>query len=214
MRLTVPPFRGIVVWLQAPRIHGTVKLIVGLGNPGPQYAGTRHNTGFDVLDGLARRWNIRLACEKFHGWFGDGELCQERVVLLKPTTYMNRSGRAVLAAGRFYKLALEQLLVISDDAALPVGRLRMRAGGSAGGHNGLQDIIDRLGGDAWCRLRIGIGEPIGMAARYVLDRFDAQEEEIMQRVRQRAADAVECWIKHGADLTMTRFNGDFPSAQA
>ena len=188
-----------------------MKLIVGLGNPGPHYTGTRHNTGFDVVDVLAGRWNIRMATEKFHAWFGDGDVRGERVVLLKPTTYMNRSGLAVLAAGRFYKIDLEQLLVISDDSALPVGRLRMRARGSAGGHNGLQDIIDRLGDDAWCRLRIGIGEPIGMSARYVLNRFGEEEKVTMQRATQRAADAVECWIEEGADLTMTRFNGDVPT---
>ncbi len=187
-----------------------MKLIVGLGNPGPQYSGTRHNTGFDVVDVLASRWGIRLATEKFHGWFGGGERDGQRVVLLKPTTFMNRSGRAVLAAGRFYKLDPECLLVISDDVALPVGRLRMRTGGSAGGHNGLQDIIDRLSDDAWCRLRIGIGEPIGQATRYVLGRFGGEEEIIMQRARQYAADAVECWIENGPDLTMTRFNGDPP----
>jgi PTH1 family peptidyl-tRNA hydrolase len=123
---------------------------------------------------------------------------------------MNRSGRAVLAAGRFYKLELDQLLVISDDVALPVGRLRMRAGGSAGGHNGLQDIIDRLGDDAWCRLRIGIGEAVGIPSHYVLSRFDAEEERIMEQARQRGADAVECWIENGPELTMTRFNADPP----
>lgn len=188
-----------------------MKLIVGLGNPGPTHAGTRHNAGFDVVQVLASRWRISLATEKFHGWFGNGDICGERVVLLQPTTYMNRSGRAVLAAGRFYKLELGHLLVISDDVALPVGRLRMRAFGSAGGHKGLQDIIDRVGDDQWCRLRIGIGQPIGEPSRYVLGRFDAEEESVMQRARQRAADAVECWVEHGAELTMTRFNAD-PSA--
>ena len=189
-----------------------MKLIVGLGNPGPTHAGTRHNTGFDVVDVLASRWRIPLAAEKFHGWFGSGDICGERVVLLKPTTYMNRSGRSVAAAGRFYKLELGQLLVISDDVALPVGRLRMRAGGSAGGHKGLQDIIDRVGDDQWCRLRIGIGGPIGEPARYVLGRFDAEEESVMLPARQRAADAAECWVEHGAELTMTRFNAD-PSVE-
>ncbi len=187
-----------------------MKLIVGLGNPGPQYAGTRHNTGFDVVDVLASRWGIGLAAEKFHGLFGAGQCAGDRVVLLKPTTFMNRSGRAVLAAGKFYKLDLECLLVISDDVTLPAGRLRMRADGSAGGHNGLQDIIDRLSDDVWCRLRIGIGEPLGQATRYVLGRFGGEEEIIMQPARQRAADAVECWIENGPDLTMTRFNGDPP----
>jgi len=187
-----------------------VKLIVGLGNPAPEYAGTRHNVGFDVVDVLASRWSVGLRAEKFHGWFGTGEIRGERVVLLRPTTFMNRSGRAVVAAGRFYKLELDELLVISDDLALPLGWLRMRPAGSAGGHKGLQDIIDRLRTDAWCRLRIGIGGPIGVPTDYVLSRFEPEEEAVVQQVRQRAADAVECWIENGADLTMTRFNGEVP----
>ena len=124
-----------------------MKLIVGLGNPGAKYAGTRHNAGFEVVDTLASRWQISLASEKFNAWFGKGVIHGEPVGLLKPTTFMNRSGRAVVAAGRFYKLGLEDLLVVSDDLALAVGRLRIRAGGSAGSHKGLQDVIDRMGTD-------------------------------------------------------------------
>ena len=183
-----------------------MKLIVGLGNPGAKYAGTRHNVGFDVVDVLASRWSIRLGSEKFHAWFGKGEIRGQQVVLLKPTTFVNRSGRAIASAGRFYKLEFEDLLVVSDDLALPVGRLRMRPKGSAGSHKGLQDVIDRIGSDEWCRLRLGIGEPVGDASVYVLSRFDEADEEVMRAARQRAADAVECWIEHGVDLTMTRFN--------
>ena len=189
-----------------------VKLIVGLGNPGPEYEGTRHNVGFDAVDVLAARWRINLTVEKFHGWFAQVECKGQWIVLLKPTTFMNRSGQAVLAAGRFYKLGLDDLLVISDDLALPVGRLRMRVGGSAGSHKGLENIIERLGSDAWCRLRIGIGEAFGDPSAYVLGRFDDAEQEVMQRARERAADAVECWIEQGPDLTMTRFNADPPPA--
>ena len=185
-----------------------MKLIVGLGNAGPQYAGTRHNVGFDVVDLLAARGGIDLTTEKFHGWFGTGQLARQRVALLKPTTLMNRSGRAVLAAGQFYKLELPDLLVVVDDVALPHGKLRMRPRGSSGGHNGLQDIIDRLGDDAWCRLRVGIGEPIGDPTTYVLGRFTEDEKAIMNAARERAADAVECWVEHGPELAMTRFNPD------
>ena len=188
-----------------------MKLIVGLGNAGPDYAGTRHNVGFDVVDLLASRWAIECAREKFHAWFGSGEVRGERVVVLKPTTLMNRSGRAVVAAGRFYKLELADFVVVTDDLALPVGRVRMRSGGSAGGHKGLQSIIDRVGSDAWCRLRIGIGEAIGDASAYVLHRFAEAEEEVMRRARRHAADAVECWVEHGPEPTMTRFNGDPPA---
>jgi len=160
---------------------------------------------------LAGRWRISLAAEKFHGWFGQGEVGGERVALLKPTTLMNRSGQAVMAAGRVYKLELADLLVIADDLALPVGRLRMRAGGSSGSHKGLQDIIDRVADDEWCRLRIGIGEALGDTAGYVLGRFTEAEQDMMERATQKAADAVQCWIENGPELTMTRFNADPPT---
>ncbi|MGD2110587.1 MAG: aminoacyl-tRNA hydrolase [Phycisphaerae bacterium] len=188
-----------------------MKLIVGLGNPGPQYVGTRHNVGFEVVDILASRWGVSMAAEKFHGFCGLHSGFGERLILLKPLTFMNRSGRAVAAAGRFYKLELDDLLVISDDMALPVGALRMRTRGSAGSHNGLQNIVDRLGTDVWCRLRVGIGEPIGNPTNYVLGRFAQEEEAIMDTASERAADAVECWIKDGPDLAMTRFNGPPPA---
>lgn len=187
-----------------------MKLVVGLGNPGAKYAGTRHNVGFDVVDLLAARHGISLLAEKFHAWFGQLEVGGERAVLLKPTTFMNLSGQAVAAAARFFQLPAADWLVISDDLALPVGSLRMRAGGSSGGHQGLQSVIDRVGADDWARLRIGIGAAIGDPAHYVLDRFDPDEDLTIRRVCERAADAVECWIEHGADLTMTRFNGEMP----
>lgn len=160
-----------------------------------------------MVDRLARRWNSPLTTEKFHAWFGTAEAGGTRVALLKPTTFMNRSGQAVAAAVRFYQLAEPDLLVISDDLALPVGRLRMRAGGSSGSHNGLQSVIDCLGSSSWCRLRIGIGEAVGDPAVYVLSRFTAEEAAEMEGALERAADAVEHWIAHGVDLTMTRFNG-------
>ena len=187
-----------------------MKLIVGLGNAGPRYAGTRHNVGFDVADTLASRWRIGMEVEKFSAFFGSGEIHSQRVVLLKPMTLMNRSGRAVLAAGRFYKIELEDLLVIADDLALPVGRLRIRAGGSSGSHKGLQSVIDTLSSQAWSRLRVGIGEAVGDPSVYVLSRFTEDEEVIVRQVRQGAADAVECWIRDGVDSAMTRFNGDVP----
>lgn len=188
-----------------------MKLIVGLGNPGAKYDGTRHNVGFEVVNALATRWQVSMASEKFHGWFGDGTFAMERVALLKPTTWMNRSGQAVLAAGRFYKLDLADLLVITDDLALPLGRLRMRGSGSSGGHKGLQDILDRVGSDAWCRLRIGIDEALGDSSSHVLGRFAPDERAVVARSVLHACDAVECWMEHGVDLAMTRYNGDPPS---
>jgi len=187
-----------------------VKLIVGLGNPGARYDHTRHNVGFDVVDALARRWQAPLTVEKFHAWFAAAEVGGEKVVLLKPTTFMNRSGQAVAAAVRFYQVAEADLMVISDDLALPVGRIRLRAGGSAGSHNGLQDVIDRLGSPNWSRLRIGIGSAVGEPAAYVLGRIGPDEEKEIAAAVNRAADAVECWIQHGVELTMTRFNGEGP----
>jgi len=185
-----------------------VKLIVGLGNPGPKYAETRHNVGFSVIDELASRCSIDVSGEKFHGWFGLGTVRDVRTGLLKPATFMNLSGRSVLAAGTFYKLDVSEMLVVTDDLALPLGRIRLRASGSSGGHNGLQDIIERLGGDNWCRLRVGIGEAIGDPARYVTSRFAPGEQDMVDRVIRRAANAVECWVSDGIDAAMTEFNGD------
>lgn len=183
-----------------------MKLIVGLGNPGPKYAGTRHNAGFEVVDELAARWAIGMGAEKFHGWFGAGEFKGERVALLKPTTYMNRSGQAVLDAGQFYKLPLPDLLVIVDDHALPLGKIRIRKSGSSGGHNGLEDVIARVGSDDWCRLRIGIGEPVGDMKSYVTSGYAASDKPVIAAAYKRAADAVECWVAEGPDQAMNKFN--------
>ena len=187
-----------------------VKLIVGLGNPGARYNGTRHNVGFAVVDRLARGWNCPLTVEKFHAWFATADVDGERVVLLKPTTFMNRSGQAVAAAARFYQASEADLLVIGDDLALPVGRIRLRASGSAGSHNGLQSVIDYVGSPNWCRLRIGIGAAIGDPAVYVLSRFASDEESDIKKAVNRSADAVKHWVAHGVELTMTRFNGEPP----
>lgn len=184
-----------------------MKVIAGLGNPGQRYAATRHNAGFRAIDVLASRWGIDVGREKFHAWFGSGPVGGETVALVKPTTFMNRSGQAVLAVGRFYQIELSDLLVVLDDFALPLGRIRVRGRGSAGGHNGLSDIITRLGTDAFARLRIGVGEAIGDPARYVLERFSEQEESIVGRVVERAADAAECWLESGTEAAMNRFNG-------
>ncbi len=183
-----------------------MKLVVGLGNPGPRYAGTRHNVGFEVIDVLGDRWGIGLLRERFHAWFGDGAIREQRVLLLKPTTFMNRSGSAVQATGRFYQLEKEDLLVILDDLALPLGQIRVRSQGSAGSHRGLQDIIDRMGSTDFARVRIGIGEAVGNPADYVLTRFAEPERPVMERAAATAADAAECWLEHGPQVAMNRFN--------
>ena len=186
-----------------------MRLIVGLGNPGTRYEGTRHNIGFAVVELLGARWEVGLTREKFGARFGEGRFAGHRVVLLQPLTYMNLSGKVVMSAGRFYKLELEDLLVISDDMDLPVGRLRLRGEGGCGGHKGLVDIEHRLGTQAYARLRIGIGrdeseEPD--AVDWVLTRFAEGDGELVAETNRRAAEAVECWIREGLDAAMTRFN--------
>ncbi len=183
-----------------------MKIVVGLGNPGTKYAGTRHNMGFAVIDVLAERWNIDLTREKFHAWHGDGRIRDQKVVLLKPTTFMNRSGDAVLAAGRFYRLEKEDLLVVYDDWALPLGSIRMRENGSAGSHNGMQHVIERVGFSDFARLRVGIGDPLGNPTHFVLTRFSEQERLDAEGTVSLSADAAECWIEHGAVTAMNRFN--------
>jgi PTH1 family peptidyl-tRNA hydrolase len=183
-----------------------MRIIVGLGNPGREYESSRHNVGWRVIDCLARRWGIDMTRERFEGQFGDGQIHSERVGLLKPLTYMNRSGRSALSAVQFFKIAADAFLVVTDDFALPLGRLRMRPKGSAGGHNGLADLIDRLGTDGFARLRVGIGSPAGSSVTHVLGRFTPQERDAVERAVDRAADAVECWVSDGVETSMNRFN--------
>ena len=185
-----------------------MKVIVGLGNPGSKYAATRHNVGFEVIDLLARRCGVDLTTEKFHAWFARCSIGDQEAVLLKPSTFMNRSGQAVLAAGRFYRIELTDLLVVYDDLALPLGKLRLRASGGAGGHNGMQDIVDRLGGEAFARLRVGIDPPAGDPVSYVLSPFTEAQAGEMARACQRAGEAVECWASQGIEAAMNRYNSD------
>jgi len=184
-----------------------MKLIVGLGNPGKSYEATRHNVGFHVVDRLARKWAIGVTRRRHEGLCGEGGFCGEKVILLKPQTYMNRSGQSVAGAVAYYGLGLSDILVIVDDTALPLGRIRLRPGGSAGGHHGLQDIIDRLGTSDFPRLRVGIGAaPPGQAVEYVLGRFPAEQQEEVEAALARAAAAATCWVTEGLDRAMTRFN--------
>jgi len=161
-----------------------------------------------VVDELARRYEIDTTREKFSAWLGQGNIGEERILLAKPTTFMNRSGQAVQAIGRFYKLELSDLLVVTDDLALPLGKVRLRAQGRAGGHNGLTDIIQRLGDDAFSRLRIGIDSPQWNASDHVLGEFDAAEMSVVTPAVTRSADAVECWIRDGVSSAMNEYNRD------
>jgi peptidyl-tRNA hydrolase, PTH1 family len=185
-----------------------MKLIVGLGNPTRQYESTRHNVGFMALAELARKHLADRPKAKFHGQLAEATIAGQRVLLLGPLTYMNRSGISVHEARDFYKLPPEDLLVICDDINLPLAKLRFRAGGSSGGQKGLADIIDRLGTEEFARLRIGIGAPPeGQdSADYVLSRFSREEAEEINAAVSRAADAVACWVTSGVDDCMNRYN--------
>jgi PTH1 family peptidyl-tRNA hydrolase len=186
-----------------------MKLIVGLGTPGKKYEKTRHNVGFEVLDIVAQRNGAEAAKEKFDGRLAEATIAGERTLLLWPHTLMNRSGRSVAGAAGFYQLPLSDVLVVCDDFNLPLGKLRFRGGGSAGGQKGLNDIIDRLGAEELARLRVGIG-PLPEAwdsADFVLSRFGAAERETIDDAMLRAADGVECWVKDGIAVAMNRFNG-------
>lgn len=184
-------------------------IIVGLGNPGLTYEKTRHNVGFRCIDELSRAEQIPCDRAKFQAQFGLGEIAGKRCLLLKPQTFMNNSGEAVAAAMRFYKLEPRQLLVISDDISLPVGRLRIRQKGSAGGHNGLKSIIALLGTDTFARVKIGVGQkphPDYDLADWVLGKFPPAEEKAVSEVLQKAAEAVTCYVKNGAEAAMSRYN--------
>jgi PTH1 family peptidyl-tRNA hydrolase len=185
-----------------------LRLIVGLGNPGRRYAGTRHNLGYEVLEELGRRHGIEPTRRKFRGGLGEGMIAGHRVVLLQPKTYMNLSGESVAPAMRFYDLPLTHLLVICDDVHLPPGGIRLRRSGSAGGHNGLISIIQHLGSESFPRLRIGIGEPPpGLdQVRYVLMPFRREEMAEVREAIDLAADAVEAWLGEGIEAAMSRFN--------
>jgi PTH1 family peptidyl-tRNA hydrolase len=184
-----------------------MKAIVGLGNPGSEYAGTRHNIGFDVVDEVARRWNIRLRPWKS---VADVAVATGRgVVLVRPTTYMNLSGDAVQRVAAFHKVEPADILIVVDEVQLPVGRLRIRRSGSAGGHNGLKSVIQQVG-DQFPRLRIGVGRGDQQwdLADHVLSRFHRDERDTVAEAVQRAADAVETFVADGIEAAMNRFNAD------
>lgn len=191
-----------------PEGDSPVKLVVGLGNPGAKYRGTRHNVGYDVLAELARRYDAGKPRNRFAGETVDVTLSGARVLLLSPTTYMNRSGRSVVEACGFFKLGPEDLLVVCDDLSLPLGKIRVRPKGSSGGHKGLEDIIRSLGTENFPRLRVGIGSPPqGLdAAEFVLMRFSAEEREVIREAVTRACDAVAVWVTQGIDACMNRYN--------
>ncbi|MDR3209802.1 MAG: aminoacyl-tRNA hydrolase [Oscillospiraceae bacterium] len=185
-------------------------IVVFLGNPGPRYAHTRHNAGFMAGDALALRLGVKLDRLKFKALTALTSVEGEKVLLMKPQTFMNLSGDAVREAMRFYKVPLARVLAVSDDVALPLARLRVRREGSAGGHNGLKDITAKCGGEAFPRVKIGVGEkPIAEQdmADWVLSPFRGADLTEMERVCVRAAECIECIVRDGVDAAMNRYNG-------
>jgi peptidyl-tRNA hydrolase, PTH1 family len=199
---------SITLRLRGDEMRGDVrvKIVVGLGNPGREYAATRHNLGFMVVDEVARRQAAGERRNRFHSDLVEILDADQKIVLLKPRTYMNLSGSAVREAIHWYRTPLNDLLVVVDDIDLPFGSLRMRARGGSGGHNGLRSIIGDLGVDAIPRLRIGIGRGPGHATRQVLSRFTSEEDRVLPSVLEAAADCVLEWARHGIINAMNRCN--------
>ena len=186
-----------------------MKLVVGLGNPGPEYRETRHNVGFLVVDELTTRWRVADAWrEKFGALQIKTALGDEPVIVAKPLTFMNLSGEAVQALAGFYKIDPPDVFVVTDDVALPLGRLRARREGGAGGHNGLKSVIQHLGTQAFPRMRVGVGRGDDRRdlSDHVLGRFEAGEREIVSAAVLRAADATETYLRDGIDRAMSAFN--------
>ena len=184
-------------------------LIVCLGNPGDKYEGTRHNVGFMVADELGNRGNFPIQRLKYRALTQTATIGGCQALVMKPVTYMNLSGESVGEAARFYKIPADHVLVVSDDVSLPVGKLRIRTGGSAGGHNGLKNIIQHLGTDQFPRVKVGVGQkphPDYDMADWVLGKFQGEDKKAIDAAVARAADAVECYLKEGATKAMNRFN--------
>lgn len=185
-----------------------MRVVVGLGNPGSKYEGTRHNVGFDVIWELTRRWGAGRSQEKFEAELSEARVGDEKVLLVRPQTYMNLSGRSVSQLVKFYQLPLDDLLVICDDLNLKTGQLRLRGAGSAGGQKGLVSIIQSVGSERFPRLRVGIDRPAeGQdAATYVLAKFRKEELDSMDDAARRAAAGVELWVAAGLEAAMNQIN--------
>ena len=182
-------------------------LIAGLGNPGTEYDNTRHNVGFKVIDNISKEYNIEVNRQKFKGICGEGFIANQKVMLLKPSTYMNLSGDSIREAADFYKLSSEEIIVIYDDISLDIGRLRLREKGSAGGHNGIKSIIANLGTDIFPRIKVGVGQPDVDLVKYVLGKFSKDELELLNQSVDAATQATEEIIKSDITQAMNKFNG-------
>ncbi len=185
-------------------------IIAGLGNPGSKYVNTRHNVGFEALDAVAAKYNISIKKQKFNGLFGEGTIEGEKVVLVKPQTFMNLSGECIRDFKNWYKVDNSQIIIIYDDVSLPLGKMRIRPKGSAGGHNGIKNIIYQTGSEVFPRIKIGVGSPENPdydLADYVLGKISTREVEILVPVAVKAAEAVGEIIRNGVELAMSKFNG-------
>jgi PTH1 family peptidyl-tRNA hydrolase len=183
-------------------------LIAGLGNPGPQHAANRHSVGFRCIERLAALHDLTFDRRQKQALVAAGTVCERRVILAKPQTFMNESGRAVVPLARFYKVQAERLLVVYDDLDLPQGTMRLRPEGGSGGHKGMRSIIEHLGAQGFPRLRIGIGRPPGRMdpAAYVLQDFSAEEIPLLEETLERATAAIEVWLREGVETAMSRYN--------
>ena len=189
--------------------RGVEGIIAFLGNPGPDYAGTRHNAGFMAGEAMAKRLGVSISRLRHRALTATADIGGRRVLLMLPQTYMNLSGEAVGEAARFYKVPPEHVIAVSDEMALPPGTIRVRTGGSAGGHNGLKSIIAALGTERFPRIRLGVGEPPHPdydTADWVLGRFGPEDAKLMASAAERAAQAAESYITEGPDRTMSKFN--------
>jgi PTH1 family peptidyl-tRNA hydrolase len=181
-------------------------IIAGLGNPGRDYEHTRHNVGFRVIDHMASKLNINVNKIKFKGLFGEGYIGSEKVILLKPQTYMNLSGESILDAVQFFKINVENVIVVYDDMNIPLGRMRIRPSGSDGGHNGMKSIIYLLESNNFPRLRVGIGAHRGNMVGHVIGRFSEDERKIVEDVIDTACDALEEMVKKDVQGAMNQYN--------
>ena len=191
------------------RQSGYTWLVVGLGNPGARYESTRHNMGFLALDRLAEREKLRFNKLRFKAWTAEWKLGEDKVLVMKPQTYMNLSGESVGAAARFYKIPADHILVVSDDISLPVGKLRLRSAGSAGGHNGLKNIIQHLVTDRFPRIKVGVGSPQQAGydvVDWVIGMPTGEDQNVLLDALDRAAQAIPAVITQGMDRAMNQFN--------
>lgn len=191
------------------RQSGYTWLVVGLGNPGARFESTRHNMGFLALDRLAEREKLRFNKLRFKAWTAEWKLGEDKVLVMKPQTYMNLSGESVGAAAHFYKIPADHILVVSDDISLPVGKLRLRSAGSAGGHNGLKNIIQHLGTDRFPRIKVGVGSPQQAGydvVDWVIGMPTGEDQHVLLDALDRAAQAIPAVITQGMDRAMNKFN--------